>query len=603
MPSPKQQFFDNSGNPLVGGRLYTYAPGTTTHKTAWANSAGTVACTYVSDGAGGLYIALDARGEALIYWAGSYKVVLKSSTGSLIYTVDNFADGVNSIAQTAADNAATAATAAANAAMTASLATAAGSATASASSAAAALASLNDFKGRWYGALASDPTLDPLGAALTVGDAYFNSVSNLLKIYNGATWQASDINTADLAASSGAGLVGTIGSGIGAVARTQQSINRDMVSPFTFGAVGDGITDDAVALLKFAAHVGLYPVGNYELVGNFATSQPIVFNFTMSLYLPCTIKCGVKIKSIITTLSDVLTFNSGYFLAVPGSISVYCNGTIDFATRKNVRGIVFNDCSRFVAGSLKSFNAISHAVAITGVSSQYYIAEINADGGGCGYGTISRLATTISVLGAQTGGFGSASQRQVITVAVAPPSYVSAVDWWVKIGTTLHKITAISGADITLYPYVSSGDIVGATVSYIGGAGIFSQGGDTSCGQVGRLDSSSYGLGYYSLSLYPPSVDNYVSQSNSIVAGFGSGIGDAITTAHFGYLYNEVNEFGLVTTNGGGGLFGSIAILPSHIAIRFLWLHAKQIIRSTQVTKKSPDCQLPVRMELLIIRG
>lgn len=78
----------------------------------------------------------------------------------------------------------------------------------SAASASVAMASLNDFKGRWYGALSADPTLNPLGAAPNVGDAYFNSMTNLLKIYNGATWQASDINTANLAASTGATLVG-----------------------------------------------------------------------------------------------------------------------------------------------------------------------------------------------------------------------------------------------------------------------------------------------------------------------------------------------------------------------------------------------------------
>jgi lysophospholipase L1-like esterase len=54
--------------------------------------------------------------------------------------------------------------------------------------AAEALASLNDLKGRYYGALGSDPLLDPLGNAVGVGDAYFSIPLQYLKIYNGTTW-------------------------------------------------------------------------------------------------------------------------------------------------------------------------------------------------------------------------------------------------------------------------------------------------------------------------------------------------------------------------------------------------------------------------------
>lgn len=61
-----------------------------------------------------------------------------------------------------------------------------------------ALAYLNDFKGRYYGALASDPALDPLGAAITNGDVYYNSASNELRYYNGS-WVAWNISTTQLA--------------------------------------------------------------------------------------------------------------------------------------------------------------------------------------------------------------------------------------------------------------------------------------------------------------------------------------------------------------------------------------------------------------------
>lgn len=77
-----------------------------------------------------------------------------------------------------------------------------------AASAAEALGYLQTYRATSYGALASDPATDPLGNQPTVGDEYFNTTSNLLKRFNGATWQASDINTANLAAPSGSSLVG-----------------------------------------------------------------------------------------------------------------------------------------------------------------------------------------------------------------------------------------------------------------------------------------------------------------------------------------------------------------------------------------------------------
>ena len=77
-----------------------------------------------------------------------------------------------------------------------------------AASAAEALGYLQTIRATSYGAYAEDPTTDPLGNPPTVGDEYFNTTSNLLKRWNESTWQASDISTANLAASSGSSLVG-----------------------------------------------------------------------------------------------------------------------------------------------------------------------------------------------------------------------------------------------------------------------------------------------------------------------------------------------------------------------------------------------------------
>ena len=85
---PKFQAFDSSGDPLTGGLLYTYTIGTTTPKATYTDAeAGTPQANP---------IVLNSRGEADsdIYGIGYYKMVLKTSTGVEIYTIDSIA-GVN----------------------------------------------------------------------------------------------------------------------------------------------------------------------------------------------------------------------------------------------------------------------------------------------------------------------------------------------------------------------------------------------------------------------------------------------------------------------------------------------------------------------------
>lgn len=81
-PSPKMQFFTASGIPLVGGRLYTYAAGTTTPLATYTDSTGTSANTNP--------VILDSRGEASVWLANSlYKFELRDSVDALIWTSDN----------------------------------------------------------------------------------------------------------------------------------------------------------------------------------------------------------------------------------------------------------------------------------------------------------------------------------------------------------------------------------------------------------------------------------------------------------------------------------------------------------------------------------
>jgi len=91
---PKLQFFDLNGAPLAGGKLYTYAAGTTTPQTTYTDFTGVSANTNP--------VILDSRGEASV-WLDTplYKMALYDSTNVLVWTVDNIG-GFATLSQLAA---------------------------------------------------------------------------------------------------------------------------------------------------------------------------------------------------------------------------------------------------------------------------------------------------------------------------------------------------------------------------------------------------------------------------------------------------------------------------------------------------------------------
>lgn len=81
-PNAKQQFFDANGNPLAGGKLYTYAAGTTTLLATYIDSTGTTSNANP--------IILDSRGEANVWLipGTSYKFKLTDANDVQIWVVD-----------------------------------------------------------------------------------------------------------------------------------------------------------------------------------------------------------------------------------------------------------------------------------------------------------------------------------------------------------------------------------------------------------------------------------------------------------------------------------------------------------------------------------
>lgn len=85
---PTHQFFDNNGNPLASGKIYTYAAGTTTDLATYVSASGAANTNP---------IILDSAGRCDIWLAEStqYKLVVKSSSDTTIDTFD-YVQGITS---------------------------------------------------------------------------------------------------------------------------------------------------------------------------------------------------------------------------------------------------------------------------------------------------------------------------------------------------------------------------------------------------------------------------------------------------------------------------------------------------------------------------
>lgn len=148
------------------------------------------------------------------------------------------------------------------------------------------------------GTYASDPLIRPDGSARQAGDTAF--ISGLNRQWTGAIWQASDINTANLAAPGGAELVATVAQGVGAVSRTVAARLEELpLSPLMFGGVYDPLADNTLALQKALAAAALRANKTVHALG-----MPWLCD-TVTVPVGVTFICNLQMKTSNTDLVKV----------------------------------------------------------------------------------------------------------------------------------------------------------------------------------------------------------------------------------------------------------------------------------------------------------
>ena len=210
------QLFDNSGNVLSGGKIYTYAAGTTTPATTYTTPIGSIANSnpIIVNAAGRL------TNEIWLPVSGAYKFVLKDANDVLIATYDN----IPTTPQPPIVNDAS---------------------------------SISYETG--YIVDAGNFTVGATYLITSVGTTDFVAIGAAANV-TGILFTATGVGS---------------GTGTAEYSRTVQSKLREVVSVEDFGAVGDGATDDTAAIQKALDYANAQggtvihiPSGTYFCTGN-----------------------------------------------------------------------------------------------------------------------------------------------------------------------------------------------------------------------------------------------------------------------------------------------------------------------------------------------
>ena len=270
------QFFDNSGQVLTGGKLYTYDAGTTTPAPTYTSSSGVTAQPnpIILNAAG----RVPDSGEIWLSDSVSYKFILKDQNDVLIGTYDNLV-GINSnfVNFTGEEE----------------------TQTATQGQTVFTLATLT------YQPSTNNLLVFVNGSKQVLGTNFTETSSTVVTFVDGlnvgdvvdfctATPINSNIATAasvsftgfkgqtgnvqNLASSTGSDWIGFLPSGTSAVARSAQDKMRDTVSVKDFGAIGNGIADDTTAIQNAhnASRAVYYPTGTYKVTSISLPSGAII---------------------------------------------------------------------------------------------------------------------------------------------------------------------------------------------------------------------------------------------------------------------------------------------------------------------------------------
>lgn len=344
----------------------------------------------------------------------------------------------------------------------------------------------------------------------------------------------------------------------GTAGRWLRENNGDLVNPYMFGAYDEqsGRKDSSTSLQSFFDYIAVNNCGTANASGNFYISQGLELNgakrpiagiqeiATMNIIGNLTINAlnGIDVMLKLYNCSN-LSWN--------GRIRVYGTGSVAYSERTCRIGVHVSRSTRSRWGGFFCENFNSFGLDINdqiGIMSQADFGEVicsmcGSGGGASGSGLVANYSNRVDYTSTES----PSTNHSTLNVDVLPP--VANVSGWyrdqffARINGVTYNVKNVdrTNSTVEIYPPIAeNADLTGQLI-YVFGGGVQLRGSDAAVIGFSMVDVMNCAIGIDMSTLYGPSIQRMISQSNGIGYVVGLYFDSAMVTYNISALYSEGN--------------------------------------------------------------
>lgn len=421
------------------------------------------------------------------------------------------------------------------------------------------------------------------GVALDQLDEYYNYLmQRLAQIAVDKGWEASFV--------------------VDASGLNQQQINNLSLTPFQFGAIGDGQShklSERYSTLVEAQSV--YPIATslndeidwcaLQTMCNYALSQGKIRKSSIDWSGYFCLNKGIKYIADTDETGAWRSINGDLQFRLRADFDQSYEAVISLSGRGiNQQGVIQGSCRNLVKYGVITVprdqpTRIDFGIKLDRIyidnAKIYGVAMFQGSmfgtlnlyrGGGCGVSGIYAGKKLESNFSGKTDTYvNPVSSYSTLNVDVLPPYPTNETPTFVKIGDYLSEVSEIdtNAKTLKIEPHIPSNAT--GILDYIYGGGVFIEGSNTASVTVGGISAVGCGIGLYHANMYPTTVNNFASEYSGIaIVEAGLVAGANILTHYFegdGHQYVNINSsadtFGSTTFQHGTAFeFNKVAYLP-----------------------------------------